>query len=142
MAYSRWSNSVWYTFWSSTINDTKYRWPTKKLKNSQTFEICDFPSYHFTYGELQDIGIYPMLKKIKKFYSVEHKQSLLTKWNKNNDHEYEEITVEAKNPSEEQMIELLGYIREWEKDVEDHFRFLTFIKYEWWYPLRNKFLKK
>ena len=40
MSYSRWSTSVWYTFWAVTTG-LKYKWPTNELKRSQIFEICD-----------------------------------------------------------------------------------------------------
>ena len=54
MSYSRWSNSRWYTFWSAMGAETaEFRWPTRKLREGQVFEICDMPSYHITYGELK-----------------------------------------------------------------------------------------
>lgn len=140
MSYSRWSNSTWYTFWSAFTSE-EYKWPSKKLKNSQVFEICDLPSYRFTYGELQDLGIYAILKKIKKFYSKQHSIEMFKKW-KDGKAVYRKKIVKAKNPTEEEMLELVRYIREWEKDVEEHFKFWTFIRYEWWYPIRNKILNK
>ena len=30
---------------------------------------------------------------------------------------------------------------DWEKDVNEHFKLLNFIKYEWYYPLRIKILR-
>ena len=48
MSYSRWSNSIWYTFWSCNGPDTD-------LKDDQTFEICDFgASSLFTYKQLKE----------------------------------------------------------------------------------------
>jgi hypothetical protein len=140
MAYSRWSNSIWYTYWSAISIDSTYKWPTKKLKNSQVFEICDFPSYRFTYGELQDIGAYKMLRKIQKFYSQEHDGEIF-KEIKDGNLMYEKTTFKAKSPNESEILELLGYIREWENDIEEHFKLWTFIKYEWWYPIRNKIIR-
>jgi hypothetical protein len=140
MAYSRWSkDSIWYTYWSAVSIDSTYKWPTKELKYSQVFEICDTPSYRFTYGLLQSKGMYMIMRDIRKFYSSDHKQKFFIKLNENGQPEYEETIVGAKNPTSEQMLELLSYIREWERDVEEHFKFWTFIKYEWWYPIRNKF---
>lgn len=43
MSYSRWSNSLWYTYWSSTSSNTI---------NDQVFEICGVTS--FTYKEIID----------------------------------------------------------------------------------------
>ena len=52
MAYSRWSHSYWYTFWSSpSETEMQFKWPTKKLKRKQTFEIVDMRSFYLTYGE-------------------------------------------------------------------------------------------
>ena len=47
MAYSRWSDSRWYTYWSSTSSG-----PTKLEKS---FCICDDPNVemHFTYADLR-----------------------------------------------------------------------------------------
>jgi len=36
---------------------------------------------------------------------------------------------------------LMDYIRKWENDINLHFGFWTFIQYEWWYPIRNKFIR-
>jgi hypothetical protein len=43
MSYSRWSNSVWYTFYSSSSD---------KTKEGQVFEVCSLRS--FTYRDLKD----------------------------------------------------------------------------------------
>lgn len=42
MSYSRWSTSVWYTFW------TTYSGPNK---DDQTFDVCDVAA--FTYEQLR-----------------------------------------------------------------------------------------
>lgn len=143
MAYSRWNkDSVWYTYWSAVSIDSTFKWPTKKLKYSQVFEICDMPSYRFTYGQLQSKGMYTIIRDIRKFYSLDHKQAIFSKFNENGQPEYEDTLIEAKNPTADQMLELLGYIRQWEYDVEQHFKFKVFIRYEWWYPIRNKIINK
>jgi hypothetical protein len=65
MSYSRWSNSVWYTFWTAYPGTkTEFKLPTKKLKDSQMFEICDFPSYYVTYGYIKKKGLDQILKYI------------------------------------------------------------------------------
>ena len=80
-----------------------------------------------------------MLNKIKAFYSKSHKGEIFKEW-KDGKMVYEETTFSAKSPSEDEMLELLSYIREWEKDIEEHFKFWNFIKWEWYYPFRNKLM--
>jgi len=107
MSYSRWSYSTWYTFWSSLEEETvcEFKFPTKKLKYVQTFEICDFPSYYITYGELMENGLFKTLDDVKKYYHQNH--------SKFTDHRFIE-------------------------DVDEHFKWGNFFRYEWYYPLRNK----
>jgi len=140
MSYSRFGDSTWYTYWSASSNDCQYRWPTKKLKNEQVFEICDFPSFSFTYGKLQKVGIRGIMAKISKFYSKPHTGQMFERWD-GKTAIYSDTTFEAKNPTEEELNELMEYIRKWENDINLHFAFWTFIRYEWWYPLRNKFIR-
>jgi len=140
MSYSRWSNSTWYTFWSATTV-TNYKWPTKKLKRQQIFEICDFPSFTFTYGELEEEGIKKISSKIRKFYNKSHNGKLLKEWDENRKPIYQDTVYSAKKPSGEEIRELIGYINEWREDVDRHFKFTTFMKYEWYYPIRNKIIR-
>jgi len=117
MSYSRWSNSRWYTFWSSTSSsETKFKMPTKRLKRKQTFEICDIPGYYITYGDIEDMGIDEILKNVEEFYSKSHTDP----------------------PTPEELKELSEYILEFKNDVNKHFKLAKFIKFEWWYPFRNK----
>jgi hypothetical protein len=47
MSYSRWSDSVWYTFWDA--------YNSGETKNTQVFNICDFRGdLYFTYSELKN----------------------------------------------------------------------------------------
>lgn len=120
MAYSRWNkNSVWYCFWSAWGPDGTYKWPTKKLKDQQVFEICDFPSYHVTYGELKR-DFKSVVKEIEKLYS----QS-------NGEYHSKKVTFE-------QMTEMRGYLLRFMSDVDEHFEWKTFFLYEWYYPIRNE----
>ena len=60
MAYSRWSKySVWYTFWDAGYSEsTSFKLPTKRLRDNQYFEICDFDEpIRISYKELKEIGI-------------------------------------------------------------------------------------
>lgn len=45
MAYSRWSNSKWYTYWDSSHSG--------KTKDTQVFTICG-DGIHFTYKQIKD----------------------------------------------------------------------------------------
>ena len=126
MAYSRFSNSTWYTFWRC-VESTEFKLPTKKLKNQQVFEICDFPSYCVTYEELTSNGLFETLDDIKKFYSRDHSYGVDP-----------DSVYKAKNPTNEEMQELGVYLIKFVEDVDDHFKWINFFKYEWYYPLRNK----
>ena len=140
MSYSRWSTSVWYTFWAATT-DLRYKWPTNKLKRSQVFQICDMPSFHLTYGELQDKGMYSVLEEIKAFYNKDHSGDMFVGF-VDGVATYEPMNYVAKEPNAKEMLELIEYIRRWEEDVDNDFKLRNFIKYEWYYPLRNKFIFK
>ena len=126
MSYSRWSYSTWYTFWSALEEETvcEFKLPTKKLKYAQTFEICDFPSYYITYGKLMENGLFKTLDDVKKFYHQSHSEFT--------DHTH------AKNPTEDELAELGTYLLRFVEDVDEHFKWGNFFRYEWYYPLRNK----
>ena len=118
MAYSRWSNSYWYTFWRTVSEaETRFKLPTNKLKRAQTFEICDSYPLFITYGELQDEGMASVLSRAKRHFKQIHPN---------------------KPPTEEDLRELMDYIKEWERDVDGHFKLRTFIWLEWYLPIRNK----
>jgi len=136
MSYSRWSTSVWYTFWAATT-DLSYKWPTNELKRSQVFEICDMPSFRLTYGELQDKGMTSILEEINTYYNKDHSGNMFAGF-VDGVATYEPMNYVAKEPNILEMLELTEYIRRWEVDVDEHFKFINFIKYEWYYPLKNK----
>ena len=116
MSYSRWSNSRWYTFWSAMgSSQTEYKWPTQKLKDNQVFEICDVPSYFITYGRLRDTSRSKVLHEVEELFA---KESIRPTW--------------------DELNELQLYFSRFIKDVDDHFKFWNFMKYEWYYPTRNK----
>jgi len=124
MSYSRWGTSVWYTFWSSNKETEKFfNLPTEKLKRSQIFEICDFPSYRLTYGELKDKGLFQVMTDIENFYSIKYD---------NTDYE---IELSPKNPTDDELYELMGYILKWEDEMDNHFKVKNFIMDEWVYPI-------
>ena len=132
MSYSRFLTSNWYTFWSN--NDhviLKYGLPNKKIKFAQTFDICDFPSYHITYGELVEKGISKVVAEVKEFYSKEHQGQV---WHGGG---YKATVFKAKNPSEDELVELAGYLKEFMVDVDSHFKLKNFFINKWYYPFRN-----
>lgn len=120
MAYSRWKeNECWYTFWSSNgSEDSTFKLPTKKLKNTQTFEICDYPSYGVTYGDLKKKGLKKVVKEIQEFYK-DKKETELSDYTR-----------------------LRWYLILFMDDIDDHFRWRNFFYYEWYIPIRNFFIWK
>jgi hypothetical protein len=121
-----------------TSDETQYKWPTKKLKRAQTFEICDFPAYTLFYSELEDDGIALTISKIRQFYSKPHNGQIFSHWDENKKPVYQDTVYPAKEPTEEEIRELITYINKWREDVDDHFKFTNFMLYEWYYPIRNK----
>lgn len=128
MSYSRWSTSVWYTFWTWSGSD-EFTFPTQSRKNKQTFEICDLMSYYVNYGELDDIGVDNAIKEIKSFYSKSYDLTLMG-----------DKVPFKKDVNEEEFEELKGYLLAFIDDVDDHFKWKNFFKYEWYYPFRNKII--
>jgi hemerythrin superfamily protein len=95
------------------------------------------PSFRLTYGELQDKGMYSVLEEIKAFYNKNHSGNMFAGF-VDGVATYEHTNYVAKEPNAKEILELIEYIRRWEVDVEEHFKFRNFIKYEWYYPLKNK----
>lgn len=113
MAYSRWGKSIWYTYWA--VGDSIQ-------KQDQCFEICDFPSYRISYGELKEKGIKEVLEGVKAFYNKSHDGKIISGPNENKfTITYENTIFKPKNPTTAELKELGKYLREWEKDVDDHF---------------------
>ena len=127
MAYSRWGSSRWYTYWSEET-PIHFKLPTKRLKRRQVFVISDFPSYFLSYGDLEDKGMGLVWDEIREFYWRDRKY-------------ISKLPPSAKKPSETEMQELLGYVKQWRQDVDNHFKLLVFLKYEWYFPLRNKIIR-
>lgn len=129
MAYSRWGNSIWYTFWLTS--DMKYKLPTQKLKNEQLFEICDFPSYYVSYGSIKVKGIDVILSEIKEFYSEEHKGLIFDKF-VDGKLTYKETVFEGKNNTDEEIEELKKYLQDFINDVDEYFKWKNFFYCEWY----------
>jgi hypothetical protein len=139
MSYSRWSNSIWYTFWTAFgATPTEYSLPSRKLKESQVFEICDFPSYFITYKDAKD-NLDEILKDIKEYYSKDHPGKMF-KDMVDGVPVYEDVVWPAKNPTDEEMEELRGYILQFIDDVDEQFMPSKWFMYQWYYPFRNKII--
>lgn len=133
MSYSRWSNSTWYTFWTSTS-------PKGFLaKKQQVFEICDFPSYFVTYQEIVD-DVDDVIAKVKEFYNQPHENPMLLGWDKETGKPiYDEpVSMEAKNPTDEELEELKGYMLNFVKDIDHFYTPWTYFKYAVYYHYRSK----
>jgi len=117
MSYSRWNkNNPWYTFWSASCSkSTQYRFPTKRLKYNQCFEICDpeKPVY-ISYGSLKKIGIKGVVKNVQMIYKDRH----YIKFS-----DYTDLRW--------QLVRFMS-------DVEEDFKWHKFFVNEWYYPIRNK----
>ena len=143
MSYSRWSReSRWYTFWSASgSTDTQYKWPTKNLKRSQIFEICDMPSYRITYGDLVDRSRSSVLHEIEEHFAKDFE------WN---DLEFvdgklepgETTIIKGRRPTWEELHQLQDYIARFIRDVDNHFQTWEFFKYEWIIPIYHKIYRK
>ncbi len=122
MAYSRFGSSRWYTYWYEDYR-SGIKFPTRKEKRKQMFMIHDYPTYIISYGDLQNKGMSKIWDDIRLFYWTDTEE------------------FKAKKPSETEMQELMGYIKQWRQDVDNYFKLHIFLKYEWYFPLRNKILR-
>jgi len=136
MSYSRWSNSRWYTFWRSE-EETSFAFPTEKRKRAQVFEICDFPSYQITYGELIDKGAYKVLREIRAFYTKPHTGEIASSYKDGYETEYSDTIFEPKNPTGPELVELSGYLAQWQKDVDEAFTLQTYLKDLWEFKIKR-----
>jgi hypothetical protein len=140
MSYSRWSNSTWYTFWRSG-EENNFAFPTMKRKRAQVFEICDFPSYQITYGELMDKGILQVLREVKVFYAKEHTGEIASSYKDGFEVEYSDRIFEPKNPTGSELVELSGYIAQFEKDVDEEFTLTKYFKNLWEYKIKQEIIR-
>ena len=137
MSYSRWSTSTWYTYWSASSTSCEFKLPTKKLRYSQTFEICGIPNYQVTYGDLMVKDIGTILDQVKTYFLQPIKKDMLVdivdgEWI------YEEKEIPGVTYTEQEKMELMGYLNEFTKDVSNSFKLKTFFYENWYLPIRNK----
>ena len=119
MSYSRWGNSRWYTFWSSIGSmDMEFRFPTKKLKDKQVFEICDIPSFFITYDDITTKNIENILEEVKEFYSKSYEVNLLTSFDENKNPIYTLQNTTVNIPTKEELTELKTYLINFKEDID------------------------
>jgi hypothetical protein len=116
MSYSRWLNSIWYTFWCASSGDTK---------DEQVFYICDFrPSPQFTYKEIKE-DIEDCIRRVVDVYSDTFYGHLLEDVVENEygerEFKYKEVDYPAQEFTEAQLEELRGYMRQFVQDVEEEY---------------------
>ena len=116
MAYSRWSNSFWYTFWSSSVSNKK---------EDQIFEICDFGhSMTFKYSDMASIS--SCIKKVKAHFGQKIIGSILSDFGHDEVGKvnliYKEHTHEGVELNEEQLNELEVYMLKFIEDVNEEYK--------------------
>jgi len=117
MAYSRWSNSFWYTFWSFSESNKK---------EEQVFEICDFGhSMNFKYSELiEDID--RCVDKVSEHFAKDVQGRLLKDITKDEDGksnlEYTEHTFLGFELDNRHLDELKGYMTKFVEDVNGEYK--------------------
>lgn len=152
MAYSRWLNSSWYTYWtcSDGSGNLTYKFPTKQLKNKQLLEICS--EKQISYKEIKEKGITKLIEELKEDFSKpytykslkpEYIDSLLKKeyFITNLEDAYEEKIMPPREYSEEDYNELATILQTFIEDVDNSFKINTFILENWYYPFVNKLAK-
>lgn len=120
MAYSRWSNSRWYTYWLATED---------KRKNKQKFEICDtLRNLRFTYKELKK-DIEKCLDYVCKLYGESWTGEMLDldddasfDFKRISEWKYKSQTFEPDPVSQAERDELKGYMLQFLKDVDNEFK--------------------
>lgn len=114
MHYSRWIDSIWYTFWSAESGMV--------YKDEQIFEICDLDGITFTYAELKE-SIEDCLDKVRLQYSLEKEHTVKTNYYVDGFGElcYFEKTIRRKPTkiSNSELFELKEYMVRFMKDVEN-----------------------
>lgn len=115
MIYSRWGNgSVWYCFWNKYRAEMKFKLPTNRLKNKQTFQIYDVCSYYVTYGYIKENDIGKVLDEINAFYR------------KN-----------GKKIKEDNLMKLMLNIKSFVTSVDDSFKLRSFFYENWILPIKQ-----
>jgi hypothetical protein len=113
MSYSRWSNSFWYTFWSSTGFE-----PENMKMENEVFQICDVShGMDFLYKELKS-NIEDCLTRVKEKYNTESEIKFCTDYKKK---EYETHTCHPLVLEDHLLDELRSYMEKFIRDVEEEY---------------------
>ena len=78
----------------------------------------------------------------KEFYSKSYEVNLLTSFDENKNPIYTLQNTTVNIPTKEELTELKTYLINFKEDIDNHFKFWNFMKFEWYYPIRNKFFFK
>lgn len=109
MAYSRWIDSFWYTYWASTES---------KNKDEQLFCVDGLArSFYFSYKDILD-NADDCLAKIKESYSVPKKFNMVVDFKTGKTEEFEESSIELTN---DVLNELRLYMSNFIEDVDREF---------------------
>lgn len=116
MSYSRWSNSIWYTYWSSSSGDDK---------DSQVFSICDLSCpVDFTYKQLKE-SVDSCIKQVCDLNATPHTGKILSDIVRGENGEidmiYEDIEYQPRYFSDKELQELKGYMEDFIADVDKEY---------------------
>jgi hypothetical protein len=142
MSYSRWSNSIWYTYWSSSCSeDCEFKLPTQRLKNNQCFEICDFGGINFFYKDINE-DIDKCISMVVQNYSEEKETGIFSGFDKNKMAIYKKTILPIRTFSDEELGELKGYMLEFKEDMDNYFKWKNFFYMYWFIPIKYYFRTK
>lgn len=114
MSYSRWSNSVWYTYWSAFSG---------KSKEDQVMEImvdC-YRTFIFSYDQLNK-DFSGCISSIVKECGISKVVNSITDFDTENSKPiYSDVNVEPIKFTQGEIFELEGYIKTFLKDVDYDF---------------------
>jgi hypothetical protein len=113
MSYSRWSDSVWYTYWSSFSG---------KSKDSQVMEImvdC-YRTFVFTYSQLNE-DLDDCISSIVRECGIPKEVNTITDFDAENKPVYSDVKVDPIKFTQGEIFELEGYIKTFINDVNYDF---------------------
>jgi hypothetical protein len=143
MSYSRWSNSIWYTYWTSSYSeDCEFKLPTKRLKDNQFFEICDFGGrLVFSYKEISE-DVNSCLLKVVEHHSKEKEHELFSGFDENKIPIYTKTIIKSQTFTDDELNELKGYMLEFKNDIDNYFKWKEFFYIYWFIPIKYYFRTK
>ena len=83
-----------------------------------------------------------MLSDVKLFYSEDRPGKIFDGVDpESNKLKYVDWVYPAKNPTDEEMEELKGYMLTFVQDVDEHYKPITYFKHTYYYPIHNKIVR-